>query len=65
MAFACQCPQTREECIALYDHENRREATAAFLQKFVHYNIRWQNLDTYDHRSVKTGHPVRSAIHKH
>ena len=20
---------------------------------------------TYDHRSVKTGHPVRSAIHKH
>ena len=22
-------------------------------------------LDTYDHRSVKTGHPVRSAIHKH
>jgi hypothetical protein len=21
--------------------------------------------DTYDHRSVKTGHPVRSAIHKH
>ena len=22
-------------------------------------------LNTYDHRSVKTGHPVRSAIHKH
>jgi hypothetical protein len=21
--------------------------------------------DTYDHRSVRTGHPVRSAIHKH
>ena len=21
--------------------------------------------NTYDHRSVKTGHPVRSAIHKH
>jgi hypothetical protein len=20
---------------------------------------------TYDHRSVRTGHPVRSAIHKH
>ena len=23
------------------------------------------NIDTYDHRSVRTGHPVRSAIHKH
>jgi hypothetical protein len=23
------------------------------------------NQDTYDHRSVRTGHPVRSAIHKH
>jgi hypothetical protein len=22
-------------------------------------------ISTYDHRSVKTGHPVRSAIHKH
>jgi hypothetical protein len=22
-------------------------------------------LNTYDHRSVRTGHPVRSAIHKH
>jgi hypothetical protein len=22
-------------------------------------------MNTYDHRSVKTGHPVRSAIHKH
>jgi hypothetical protein len=21
--------------------------------------------NTYDHRSVRTGHPVRSAIHKH
>ena len=23
------------------------------------------NFNIYDHRSVKTGHPVRSAIHKH
>jgi hypothetical protein len=23
------------------------------------------SISTYDHRSVKTGHPVRSAIHKH
>ena len=22
-------------------------------------------ISTYDHRSVRTGHPVRSAIHKH
>jgi hypothetical protein len=25
----------------------------------------WNSIVTYDHRSVKTGHPVRSAIHKH
>jgi hypothetical protein len=29
------------------------------------YIVQWQLLGTYDHRSVKTGHPVRSAIHKH
>jgi hypothetical protein len=23
------------------------------------------SISTYDHRSVRTGHPVRSAIHKH
>ena len=25
----------------------------------------WTTFNTYDHRSVRTGHPVRSAIHKH
>jgi hypothetical protein len=32
----------------------------------VSYTIAFVGLiSTYDHRSVRTGHPVRSAIHKH
>ena len=30
----------------------------------LHQDLPWGS-STYDHRSVKTGHPVRSAIHKH
>jgi hypothetical protein len=29
------------------------------------YSVYLWKLSTYDHRSVRTGHPVRSAIHKH
>ena len=32
---------------------------------FYGYNFNLSEGNTYDHRSVKTGHPVRSAIHKH
>jgi hypothetical protein len=35
-------------------------ACFAFLIKHV-----YAHSSTYDHRSVRTGHPVRSAIHKH
>jgi hypothetical protein len=34
MAFACQYPQTREKCTAVYGHENRRVMTAPMLQIF-------------------------------
>jgi hypothetical protein len=34
-----------------------------FITCYIGYGI--SEDCTYDHRSVKTGHPVRSAIHKH
>jgi hypothetical protein len=32
---------------------------------YTGYDYHYGRKFTYDHRSVKTGHPVRSAIHKH
>jgi hypothetical protein len=40
-------------------------ARLASVNMFEHYIVVYRSLGTYDHRSVKTGHPVRSAIHKH
>jgi hypothetical protein len=34
-------------------------------QKLLDIRFFFGQIFTYDHRSVKTGHPVRSAIHKH
>jgi hypothetical protein len=34
-------------------------------QKIYDHIHHYRGASTYDHRSVKTGHPVRSAIHKH
>jgi hypothetical protein len=52
--------------------EKRRVAYCSFLwtlrpplQIFNIISVKDESLSTYDHRSVKTGHPVRSAIHKH
>jgi hypothetical protein len=36
-----------------------------FTDCFRHYKASSSDIVTYDHRSVRTGHPVRSAIHKH
>jgi hypothetical protein len=33
--------------------------------KFNFVDCKHNFTSTYDHRSVRTGHPVRSAIHKH
>jgi hypothetical protein len=38
----------------------------SFTSKYLRLIMAYFGLnDTYDHRSVRTGHPVRSAIHKH
>ena len=41
---------------------DRRPATQAEIATFICSN--WRNSVTYDHRLRRTGHPVRSAIHK-
>jgi hypothetical protein len=38
---------------------------ACSLVMQININFIAAGISTYDHRSVKTGHPVRSAIHKH
>jgi hypothetical protein len=38
-------------------------ASIFIVNKYI-TNVSFE-INTYDHRSVKTGHPVRSAIHKH
>ena len=56
---------------------NDLTAVALFPPAFLSHDLAWADMllfllyccldgtDTYDHRSVRTGHPVRSAIHKH
>jgi hypothetical protein len=41
-------------------HENRSRRDYHTFLKLI-----FGGISTYDHRSVRTGHPVRSAIHKH
>jgi hypothetical protein len=36
-----------------------------YSQRLKYIILKKSVVGTYDHRSVKTGHPVRSAIHKH
>jgi hypothetical protein len=43
--------------------QGNREVVLRYFLKFLR-QARWIS-STYDHRSVRTGHPVRSAIHKH
>ena len=43
-----------------------QDYTNAIRRTKLKLHILFSNIpSTYDHRSVKTGHPVRSAIHKH
>ena len=52
-------PRTRE-----IDSLNQ-DATVPLPILIDGYKVTCVFTSTYDHRSVKTGHPVRSAIHKH
>ena len=46
-----------------FSNPSSLELNRLAINSSINYLKTW--MSTYDHRSVKAGHPVRSAIHKH
>ena len=55
--------QQKKEVISCGGYEDSKSFNEIANQQNILDQMSRSN--TYDHRSVKTGHPVRSAIHKH